>query len=180
MLKNHIRKKIIRIRETKNKKNLQVKISFFSKILKSKKIKNKILGGYFPVNYEADTFQLMKILKQKKLKLSLPVVCSKSDMNFYLWDLNEPLNVNKYGIPEPRLKKKVVPDILLIPMVAYDDKLNRLGYGGGYYDRFLKKYEKNNIIKIGLAISCQEVKELPTDSFDKKMDYILTEKKLYE
>ena len=65
-------------------------------------------------------------------------------------------------------------------MVAYDDKLNRLGYGGGYYDRFLKKYEKNNIIKIGLAISCQEVKELPTDSFDKKMDYILTEKKLYE
>ena len=180
MLKNHIRKKIIRIIETKNKKNLQVKISFFSKILKSKKIKNKILGGYFPVNYEADTFQLMKVLKQKKLKLSLPVVCSKFDMNFYLWDLNEPLNVNKYGIPEPRLKKKVVPDILLIPMVAYDDKLNRLGYGGGYYDRFLKKYEKNNIIKIGLAISCQEVKELPTDSFDKKMDYILTEKKLYE
>ena len=101
-------------------------------------------------------------------------------MNFHLWNLNEPLNVSKYGIPEPRLKKKVVPDILLIPMVAYDDELNRLGYGGGYYDRFLKKYEKNNIIKIGLAISCQEVKKLPTDNFDKKMDYILTEKKLYE
>jgi len=179
VFKNHIRKKIIKLREVKNKKNLQVKISLVSKILKSKKSKNKILGGYFPVNCEADTFQLMRALKQEKFKISLPVISSKFDMNFYLWNFNEPLNVNKYGIPEPQLKRKVIPDVLLVPMVAYDDKLNRLGYGGGYYDRFLKKYEKNNIIKIGLAISCQEVKRLPTNSFDKKMDYILTEKKLY-
>ncbi len=177
MLKNHIRKKIIKLREVKNKKNLQVKINLISKVLKSK---NKILGGYFPVNYEVDTFQLMRVLKQKKFKLSLPVVSSKFDMNFYLWDFNEPLSVNKYGIPEPKLKKKVVPEVLLIPMVAFDTKLNRLGYGGGYYDRFLKKNEKNNIIKIGLAIECQKVKKLPTNSFDKKMDYILTEKKLYK
>ena len=177
MLKNHIRKKIIKLREVKNKKNLKVKINLISKILKSK---NKILGGYFPVNCEADTFQLMRVLKQKKFKLSLPVVSSKFDMNFYLWNFNDPLNVNKYGIPEPQLKKKVIPDVLLVPMVAYDHKLNRLGYGGGYYDRFLKKYEKKNIIKIGLAISCQEVKRLPTNSFDKKMDFILTEKKLYK
>ena len=177
MLKNHIRKKIIKLREVKNKKNLQVKINLISKVLKSK---NKILGGYFPVNCEVDTFQLMRVLKQKKFKLSLPVVSSKFDMNFYLWDFNEPLSVNKYGIPEPKLKKKVVPEVLLIPMVAFDTKLNRLGYGGGYYDRFLKKNEKNNIIKIGLAIECQKVKKLPTNSFDKKMDYILTEKKLYK
>ena len=180
MLKNHIRKKIIRIREIKNKNNLQVKISLISKILKSEKFENKILGGYFPVNSEADTFRLMKKLKQKQFKLSLPVISSKFDMNFYLWNLNEPLNVNKYGIPEPQLKRKVIPDILLVPMVAYDDKLNRLGYGGGFYDRFLKKYEKNNILKIGLAISCQKVKRLPTNSFDKKMNYILTENKLYK
>jgi len=177
VLKNHIRKKIIKLREVKNKKNLQVKINLISKILKSK---NKILGGYFPVNCEADTFQLMRVLKQKKFKLSLPVISSKFDMNFYLWNFNDPLNVNKYGIPEPQLKKKVIPDVLLVPMVAYDHKLNRLGYGGGYYDRFLKKYEKKNIIKIGLAISCQEVKRLPTNYFDKKMDFILTEKKLYK
>ena len=180
MLKNRIRKKKIRIREIKNKKNLQVKISLISKILKSEKFKNKILGGYFPVNSEVDTFRLMKKLKRKNFKLSLPVISSKFDMNFYLWNFNEPLNVNKYGIPEPKLNRKVVPDVLLIPMVAYDDKLNRLGYGGGFYDRFLKKYEKNNILKIGLAISCQKVKRLPTNSFDKKMDYILTENKLYK
>ena len=180
MLKNHIRKKIIKIREIKNKNNLQVKTKFFKEILKKKKLQNKIVGSYFPVNFEADTYQIMRILKQKGFKLSLPVIGRKFDMNFYSWNLNDPLYINKYGIPEPKSKVKVTPSILLIPMVAFDKQLNRLGYGGGYYDRFLKKYEKNNIIKIGLAITFQEVKKLPSNSFDRKMDYILTEKKLYK
>ena len=101
-------------------------------------------------------------------------------MNFYSWNLNDPLYVNKYGIPEPKSIKKLIPSILLIPMVAFDNNLNRLGYGGGYYDRFLKKNERKNIIKIGLAISCQEVKKLPTNIYDKKMDYILTENKIFK
>ncbi len=180
MLKNHIRKKIIKIREIKNKKNLQVKTRFLKEILKTKKLKNKIVGSYFPVNFEADTFQIMKILRQKGFKISLPVIGSKFEMNFYFWNLKDPLHVNKYGIPEPKSKTKVIPGILLVPMVAFDKRLNRLGYGGGYYDRFLKKYEKKNIIKIGLAIACQKVKKVPLNSFDKKMDYILTEKKLYK
>ena len=180
MLKKHIRKRIIKAREIKNKNNLKVKFSLLREELKKKIFKNKIVGSYYPVNFEADTFQLMKMFKQKGYKLSLPVISSKYDMNFYTWNLNDPLYVNKYGIPEPKSKIKVIPSILLIPMVAYDKRLNRLGYGGGYYDRFLKKYEKKNILKIGLAITCQEVKKLPTNNFDKKMDYILTEKKLYK
>ena len=149
MLKSHIRKKIIKIREIKNKNNLQVKITFIKEILKKKKLQNKIVGSYFPVNFEADTFEIMKIFKQKGFKISLPVIGPKFDMNFYFWNLNDPLHVNKYGIPEPKSKKKVIPSILLIPMVAFDKKLNRLGYGGGYYDRFLEKHEKKGIIKIG-------------------------------
>ena len=180
MLKKHIRKRIIKAREIKNKNNLKVKFSLLREELKKKIFKNKIVGSYYPVNFEADTFQLMKMFKQKGYKLSLPVISSKYYMNFYTWNLNDPLYVNKYGIPEPKSKIKVIPSILLIPMVAYDKRLNRLGYGGGYYDRFLKKYEKKNILKIGLAITCQEVKKLPTNNFDKKMDYILTEKKLYK
>ena len=180
MLKKHIRKRIIKAREIKNKNNLKVKFSLLREELKKKIFKNKIVGSYYPVNFEADTSQVMKMFKQKGYKLSLPVISSKYDMNFYTWNLNDPLYVNKYGIPEPKPKIKVIPSILLIPMVAYDKRLNRLGYGGGYYDRFLKKYEKKNILKIGLAITCQEVKKLPTNNFDKKMDYILTEKKLYK
>jgi len=180
VLKKHIRKRIIKAREIKNKNNLKVKFSLLREELKKKVFKDKIIGSYYPVNFEADTFQLMKMFKQKGYKLSLPVISSKYYMNFYTWNLNDPLYVNKYGIPEPKSKIKVIPSILLIPMVAYDKRLNRLGYGGGYYDRFLKKYEKKNILKIGLAITCQEVKKLPTNNFDKKMDYILTEKKLYK
>ena len=180
MLKKHIRKRIIKAREIKNKNNLKVKFSLLREELKKKIFKYKIIGSYYPVNFEADTFQLMRMFKQKGYKLSLPVISSKYDMNFYTWNLNDPLYVNKYGIPEPKSKIKVIPSILLIPMVAYDKRLNRLGYGGGYYDRFLEKYEKKNILKIGLAFTCQEVKKLPTNNFDKKMDYILTEKKLYK
>ena len=180
MLKKNIRKKLIKIREFKNKNNLTIKTSLFREVLKKKNFKNKIVGGYFPVNHEVDTFQIMKMLKQKGFKLSLPVISSKFDMNFYYWNLHDPLYVNKYGIPEPKSNKEVIPSILLIPMVAFDNNLNRLGYGGGYYDRYLKKNEKKNIIKIGLAIMCQEVKKLPTNAFDKKMDYILTERRIFK
>ena len=65
-------------------------------------------------------------------------------------------------------------------MIAFDKELNRLGYGGGYYDRLLKKMENINIIKIGLALSCQKVNKIPTNKFDKKLDYILTERHLYK
>ncbi len=142
MLKSHIRKKIIKIREIKNKKNLQVKTSFFKQILKTRKFKNKIVGSYFPVNFEADTFQIMKMFKQKGFKISLPVIKNNFNMDFYKWNLNDPLYLNKYGIPEPERKKKVKPNIFLVPLVAFDKQLNRLGYGGGYYDRLLKKKRK--------------------------------------
>ena len=63
-------------------------------------------------------------------------------MDFYKWKFSEPLTINKYGIPEPEKSFLVYPDILLVPLVAFDNKLNRLGYGGGYYDRLLEKLSK--------------------------------------
>ena len=76
-------------------------------------------------------------------------------MNFYMWSFNEPLLINKYGIPEPISKKVVIPEILLIPLLAFDDDLNRLGYGGGYYDRYIEKFKKIKFLKIGIAYSFQ-------------------------
>ena len=66
-------------------------------------------------------------------------------------------------------KKKVNPEILLVPLLAYDKELNRLGYGGGFYDRYISniKYNKK-IIKIGLAFSFQKINKLPTNQYDKK------------
>ena len=61
-------------------------------------------------------------------------------MDFFQWSLKDPLKINKYGIPEPISKKKIYPNILLIPLVAFDKNLNRIGYGGGFYDRYIKKF----------------------------------------
>ena len=101
-------------------------------------------------------------------------------MNFFQWSLNDPLRINKYGIPEPISKKKSYPGILLIPLLAFDKQLNRLGYGGGYYDRYIEKVGKLKKFKtVGLSFSFQEIEKLPVNKFDKKLDFIVTENKIY-
>ena len=121
----------------------------------------------------------MKYLEKKKIIISLPIIKDNFEMEFYKYNTNDPLYVNKYGIPEPVKKNKIKPNILLVPLVAFDNKLNRLGYGGGFYDRFIQKVSKFKIIKIGLAFSFQEVKKIPAEKFDKKLDFIITERKIF-
>ena len=98
-------------------------------------------------------------------------------MDFYQWSFSDPLKISKYGIPEPETKNIVYPDVLLIPLVAFDKNLNRLGYGGGYYDRLISKFlKKKKIIKIGLALSIQKIDKVPINAYDQKLDYIVTNK----
>jgi 5-formyltetrahydrofolate cyclo-ligase len=98
-------------------------------------------------------------------------------MDFFRWSINDPLSINKYGIPEPTFNKKVYPSVLLVPLVAFDKDLNRIGYGGGFYDRYIDKIKKNKkIITIGLAYSFQKVKKVPVNKYDFKLDYIVTNK----
>ena len=99
-------------------------------------------------------------------------------MNFVEWQYLEPLKINEFGMLEPCLKKKSqVPDLMLVPLLAFDSNNNRLGYGKGFYDIFLKKFlKKNKIITIGIAFSFQKYNKLPVSNLDIKLDYILTEK----
>ena len=98
-------------------------------------------------------------------------------MNFFKWSLNDPLAINKFGIPEPISKKVKFPDILLVPLVAFDKNFNRVGYGGGFYDRYINKIKKyKKIITIGLAFSFQKVSNIPINEYDIKLDFIVTEK----
>ena len=98
-------------------------------------------------------------------------------MNFFKWSTSDPLIINKYGIPEPSSFFLKTPDILLVPLVAFDEYLNRIGYGGGYYDRYINKVKKHKkIITIGLAYSFQKVKKISTNKHDMKLDHIVTEK----
>ena len=177
MIKSKIRKKIIKIREKVNKKNIQINFNQILEILKKEKITKSTIGGYYPVNFEVDDLMLLKKLEKNKFNISLPVIKKKFQMNFYKWSFSDLLKINKYGIPEPETKNIVYPDVLLIPLVAFDKNLNRLGYGGGYYDRLIIRLsKKKKIIKIGLALTIQKINIVPINVYDQKLDYIVTNK----
>ena len=177
MLKSKLRKKILKIRKKNNKKNIQIDFGQIIKILKKEKIKKKIIGGYYPVNFEVDDLEILKKFEKLFFNISLPAIKKNFQMNFYKWSFSDPLKVNKFGIPEPETKNIIYPNILLIPLVAFDKNLNRLEYGGGYYDRLIKKLsKKKKIIKIGLALSVQRVDKVPINVYDQKLDYIVTNK----
>ena len=101
-------------------------------------------------------------------------------MDFYKYSFKEPLKINKLGIPEPiNSLNRVIPDLIFVPLVGYDKNLNRLGYGGGFYDRYFEKNSQlKKIIKIGLAFSFQKIKKLPINRLDKKIDRVITDKKV--
>ena len=177
MLKSKLRKKTLKIRKKNNKKNIKINFNQIIKILKKEKITKRIIGGYYPVNFEVDDLELLKKLEKKSFIISLPVIKKNFQIDFYKWSFSDPLKTNKYGIPEPKTKNIVYPDVLLVPLVAFDKKLNRLGYGSGYYDRLITKLsKKKKIIKIGLAFSFQEVNKVPINKYDQKLDYIVTNK----
>jgi 5-formyltetrahydrofolate cyclo-ligase len=177
--KSQIRNKIIKIRKKKFDKNLQINLVKFISFLKNNKLHLKGVGGYYPSNYEIDDLDILDLLEKKNFKVSLPIIKKDNQMNFYNWSRNDPLKINKFGIPEPVSSKIFYPDILLVPLVAYDSNLNRLGYGGGYYDRYIEKIEKiKKIKKIGLAFSFQKISSIPINQYDKKLDFIVTEKEI--
>ena len=179
MNKTEIRNKIIKIRKKKFDKDLQINLSKFISFLKIDKLNLKSIGGYYPSNYEIDDLDILDLLEKKNFKVSLPIIKKDNQMNFYSWSRNDPLKINKFGIPEPLSSKVFYPDILLVPLVAYDSSLNRLGYGGGYYDRYIEKIEKiKKVTKIGLAFSFQKISSIPINQYDKKLDFIVTEKEI--
>ena len=177
MNKSQIRKKILKIRKKKNFKNLRVNSQTILKIIKKKNLKDKIFGGYYSFNYEIDAIQILKKFEKLSYLISLPRIKKDSQMDFFDWSSKDPLRINKYGIPEPISKTIRYPDILLVPLVAYDKNFNRIGYGGGFYDRYIKKIKnKKKIITIGLAYSFQKVKKIPINKYDVKLDFVITEK----
>ena len=177
MNKHKIRKKILKIKKRKDLKNYILNFEEITKVLKKKR-KIKIIGGYYPYNHEIDDIEILKKLEKKNYLISLPKIKKNNQMDFFEWSFDHPLSVNKHGIPEPFSNKIKYPDVLFVPLVAFDKKLNRIGYGGGYYDRYIKRINKiKKVIIIGLACSFQRVNFIPINEDDMKLDFIITEKK---
>ena len=154
-------------------------MSFFFhiiKIIKKKKFKN--IAIYYSSNYEVSTLKLFKILNNKTRYSTLLPVLAKGSMKFTKWNLYEPLKVNNFGFLDPiNSKNYLKPDLIIVPLLAYDKFKNRLGYGKGYYDKFLSRNKK--ILTIGLAFSFQKFNKITNTKLDVKMNYILTEKGIF-
>tara|TARA_Y100001970_G_scaffold291899_1_gene430930 strand:- start:9955 stop:10503 length:549 start_codon:yes stop_codon:yes gene_type:complete len=179
--KEKLRKKFIFLRR---RKYFLISSNFYKPLLNKIKLhKNKNISLYYPSNYEVDTSHLFKMLKKKGfLSTSLPKLMPNGKMKFVNWRYFDPLKVNKYGFLEPTNNvKSITPDIVIVPLLAFDRFRNRLGYGKGYYDKFISslKKRKKAVTTVGLAFSFQKYKKIPTTKFDMKLDYILTEKGLF-
>tara|TARA_B100000941_G_C28445260_1_gene521930 strand:- start:380 stop:925 length:546 start_codon:yes stop_codon:yes gene_type:complete len=181
VLKSDLRKKYLKIRRKLFKEKLKIQFSDIRTIMNKFRKKNPIIGGYYPVSHEIDCLKILQILENKKYMIALPVIKKNYGMEFYRYSFKDPLKLNSYGIPEPLNNKRVDPDILFVPLLAFDKFRYRLGYGGGFYDRYLKKLQnKKNHLSIGFAYSFQITKKIPIENFDKSLDLIITEKKIYK
>ena len=181
--KEKLRKKYLRLRK---KKYFDISEKYFKPLidLLNRKFKNKPINVsvFYPSNYEVNTLKFFKLIEKKKnITTLLPSIKNKNNMKFYKWKYLDPLKVNKYGMLEPATdQKSYIPNVSVIPLLAFDENNDRLGYGKGYYDNFLNKYLKMNkkILTVGVAFSFQKYNKLPTSSTDVNLDYILTEKRM--
>ena len=178
--KSYLRSKSLLQRKKKyltaNKFNFNLIFSLINKHFNRKKI---IIAGYYPSNYEVDILNFLYKASKKKFRIALPVIKSSNKMSFKSWAFKDPLYVNKFGMLEPKnSKEKIIPDLIMVPLVAFDNHLNRIGYGKGYYDRSLGKIRKikKNVISLGIAYSFQKCTQIPVNNNDFRLDYIFTEK----
>ena len=162
-------------------------IDFQSNILNNIKplieeIEYEYIGTYISFRDELDTKKLNQYLLERELNLALPAIDFQTkEINFFMYHKNTELIENKFSILEPKNKDKVIfPKIILIPLLGYSKSGFRLGYGGGYYDKYLSKNGIGDVKKIGIAFSFQEVEEIPVEDHDERLDWILTEKHLYK
>lgn len=139
--------------------------------------KDAVVGGYWPIGTELDARPLLTVLHERGHVCSLPVVHRGQPLEFHRWQPSDRLVAGRFDILTPdHHTPVVVPDALLMPMLAFDARGMRIGYGGGYYDRTIPAIRAHKpVLTVGIAYSTQEVTRVPTDGFDQRLDWIVTE-----
>jgi len=179
-IKDRIRKQLLLIRSSLTKEEI-INASFsISRKLKELEIVNRATSimGYYPIRKEVDIFSFLKEVSDRKIIL-LPYSVKKEKKIYpILYKNDEKFDKDDFGIPVPKNKEvfKGKIDIILVPGVAFDFNFNRLGYGLGFYDKFLR--ENPQSFKIGIAYDFQIIKELPYSESDVKLDMIVSEKRI--
>jgi 5-formyltetrahydrofolate cyclo-ligase len=137
-----------------------------------------IVSGYWPIRDEIDPMPLMRQLSAKGAQLALPVIIGRDQpLIFRAWTTDAQLLRGQLGIMEPSPRSDVVePDIVLVPLAAFDRAGHRIGYGAGHYDRTLEQLRASKpVVAIGLAFAVQEIETIPALPHDVRLDYVLTE-----
>ncbi len=139
-----------------------------------------VVSAYWPIRSELDPRPLMAELVERGHPCALPVIAGPdAPLEFRAWQPGDELNDGPFGTAQPKLDAPlIVPNVVIVPLVAFDELGHRLGYGGGYYDRTLAALRRTSaVLAIGFAYAGQEVTALPVEAFDQKLDWIVTEKR---
>jgi 5-formyltetrahydrofolate cyclo-ligase len=139
---------------------------------------NAVIAAYMPTKSELDIGFLCAALADAGRMLCLPIIgAGAQEMSFHEYKIGDELVANKFNILEPLPSAKPVqPNVVLVPMLAFDRSKNRLGYGGGYYDKFL---QNSDALKIGIAYAAQEMHDppgVPAGPLDARLPRVATEK----
>lgn len=136
-----------------------------------------VVAGYAAIRDELDPAALLVRLADAGHPIALPVIAARGEpLRFHRWTPGAPLQPGEYAVPVPGADAPaVVPDILLVPLLAYDARGYRLGYGAGYYDRTIAELRsERGVLAVGLAFDIQQVENVPHDGYDERLDWVLT------
>jgi 5-formyltetrahydrofolate cyclo-ligase len=138
----------------------------------------KALAGYMPMRTEIDPLPAMAAHQGL---VGVPVImAAATPLKFREWAPGVAMIAGDFGALIPAEGAWVAPQVVIVPLLAFDARGYRLGYGGGFYDRTLQGLRaKGPVVAIGFAFAAQEVEEVPTDAFDQKLDMVVTEKGLH-
>jgi 5-formyltetrahydrofolate cyclo-ligase len=142
-----------------------------------------VIAAYSPIRSEIDPAPLVRNVASQGARLALPVVTARGQsLRFRIWSPNDRLMPGQLGILEPSpAAAEIVPDIVLVPLAAFDRAGHRIGYGAGHYDRTLAQMRKSRaVVAIGLAFAAQEVEAVPALRHDVALDYVLTDKQVFD
>lgn len=140
--------------------------------------RNTVVAGYYPMGSEINPLALLETLEKSGVEIALPVVVEQNTpLEFRAYKFGDKLKKGQIGAKEPLKKAKaVVPDIVLVPLLGFDEAGNRIGQGLGYYDRTLCALrKKKDILAVGLAFEGQKQKALPFEQHDQDLDAVVTE-----
>ena len=179
MSKSTLRESLL-IRRSKVKNRFQKESNIYKKLETIINNNSLVVAGYLSVKSEVNLNLFLNFLLKKKFSLCLPYIKKpKSSLFFKEFTQKSKLVSGKFNIKYPDTKMLVNPNIILVPLVGFDLFKNRIGYGGGYYDRTIEYLEKKNeVLKLGIAFDEQEIAKIPIAKYDKRLDIIVTPTRL--